>query len=439
MSLLIKNAIIVNADEISSKPQDILIEHGVIVKISSKIDARAEETIDAQGKFVLPGLIDLHVHLREPGREDKETIETGSRSAAKGGFTSIFCMPNTTPVIDNAMIVEAIIKEAKRVGLVNVYPIGAITKGQKDEELTDMFELKKAGCLALSDDGRSVFNSQLMRHALEYAQMVGLLLIQHCEDPHLSNHGAMNEGMTSTLLGLKGIPGIAETIIVGRDIELAHYLKTRIHFAHISLKRSIELIRFAKSQGIQVTAEACPHHFTLTDEVVKSFNTNTKVNPPLRTPQDVWAIKEGLQDGTIDCITTDHAPHTPEEKELAYDQAPFGMIGLETALGLVVSELVEKKVLTWPQLVNKMSTMPAKIVGLSSKGEIQEGKDADLTIVDPQKEWVVKKEEFASKSKNSPFIGRTLKGSVEATICGGKVVYQVNSNLRGMKDAGRET
>lgn len=428
MPLLIKNAIVVNADQIFSKPQEILVENGVIAKIASKIDAGAKKIIDAQGKYVLPGLIDLHVHLREPGREDKETIETGSRSAVKGGFTSIFCMPNTNPVIDNAMIVEAIIKEAKRVGLVNVYPIGAITKGQKDEELTDMFELRKAGCLALSDDGRSVFNSQLMRHAMEYAKMSGVLLIQHCEDPLLCNHGSMNEGLNSTRLGLKGIPGVAETIIVARDIELAHYLKTRIHFAHMSLKRSVELIRFAKSQGIQVTAEACPHHFTLTDDAVKSFDTCTKVNPPLRTQEDVDTLKSGLQDGTIDCITTDHAPHTPEEKELAYDQAPFGMIGLETALGLVVSELVEKKVLTWPQLVNKMSTMPAKISGLLSKGEIKEGKDADLTIVDPQKEWVVKKEEFASKSKNSPFVGRTLKGCVETTICGGRITYQIKQS-----------
>ena len=429
MSLLIKNAVIVNADETSSRPQNILIEKGLILKISSTVNARASQTIDASGKLVLPGLIDLHVHLREPGREDKETIETGSRSAVKGGFTSIFCMPNTNPVIDHAMIVASIIKEAQRVGLVNVFPIGAITKGQKDEELTDMFELKNAGCLALSDDGSSVFNSQLMRHAMEYAKMVDILLIQHCEDPLLSNHGSMNEGFTSTLLGLKGIPGIAETIIVARDIELAHYLKTKIHFAHMSLKRSVELIRFAKSQGIQVTAEACPHHFTLTDEVVKSFDTNTKVNPPLRTQEDVQAIKEGLKDGTIDCITTDHAPHTHEEKELSYDQAPFGMVGLETALGLAVTELVEKKYLTWGMLVDKMSKKPARIAGLSNKGEIKEGKDADLTIVDPNCEWVVKKENFSSKSKNSPFIGRKLKGLVEATICNGKLVYQISSEL----------
>ncbi len=425
MSLLIKNALIVNPDKVSTKPMDILIEKGIIAKMDSSLKTSAKKTIDAAGKYVLPGLIDIHVHLREPGREDKETIETGSKSAVKGGFTSIFCMPNTNPVIDHAMIVEAIIKEANRVGLVNVFPIGAITKGQKNEELTDMSELKEAGCLALSDDGRAVSNSQLMRMAMEYSKMVDLLLIQHCEDPLLSNHGVMNEGINSTLLGLKGIPGVAETIIVARDIELAHYLKTKIHFAHMSLKRSVELIRFAKSQGINVTAEACPHHFSLTDDVVKSFDTNTKVNPPLRTAEDVEAIKQGLKDGTIDCITTDHAPHTREEKELEYDHAPFGMIGLETALGLSVSELVEKKYLTWPQLVNKMSTMPAKITGLVNKGEIKEGKDADMTIVDPKKEWTVQKENFSSKSKNSPFIGWKLKGSVEVTICGGKIVYQI--------------
>ncbi len=426
MPLLIKNATIVNAEEIFSKPHDIFIEKGVIVKVAPVISDQSSQVIDARGKLVLPGLIDLHVHLRQPGREDEETIETGSRSGVKGGFTSIFCMPNTSPVIDNAMIVQAIINEAKRVGLVNVFPIGAITRGQKDEELTDMFELKKAGCLALSDDGRSVSNSQLMRHAMEYAKMVDILLIQHCEDPLLSNHGAMNEGTTSTLLGLKGIPGVAETIIVARDIELAYYLKTKIHFAHMSLKRSVELIRFAKSQGIPVTAEACPHHFTLTDDIVKSFDTNTKVNPPLRTKEDVQAIKEGLKDGTIDVITTDHAPHTQEEKELSYDQAPFGMIGLETALGLAVTELVTKKYLTWTALVDKMSKKPAQIAGLIHKGEIREGRDADITILNPDQEWVVKKEEFSSKSQNSPFIGRKLKGQVETTICGGKVVYQVS-------------
>ncbi len=424
MAIIIKNAVIVNSDKIGESPCDILLDKGMIVKIVSSIKPAKQKVIDVKGKLVLPGLIDLHVHLREPGREDKETIETGSRAAAKGGFTTIMCMPNTSPVIDNAMIVEAIIKEAKRVGLVNVVPVGAITKGQKDEELTDMFELKNAGCLALSDDGKAVYNSQLMRLALEYAKMVGLLLIEHCQDPLLSAGGVMNESFHSTLLGLKGYAGIAETVIVSRDIELANYLDTRIHLAHISLKRSIELIRFAKSQGIEVTAEATPHHFTLTDEVIKDFDPSTKVNPPLRTKEDVEAIKLGLKDGTLDCIASDHAPHTQEDKEVGFDHAPFGMIGLETSLGLSITELVKKGILTLPQMVEKMSTAPARIVGLKNKGSIEEGFDADMTIIDLNREWIVKREEIASKSQNSPFIGRKLQGAVEMTICGGKVVYQ---------------
>ncbi len=424
MSLLLKNAIIINADKMHKEPQDIFIEKGSIVKIGKSVPSDAAKIVDASGKMVFPGLIDMHIHLREPGREDKETIETGSKAAAKGGFTTVLCMPNTTPVIDNAMIVEAILKEAKRVGLVNVIPCGAITRGQNGEELTDMFELKQAGCMALSDDGKTVANNRLMRLAMEYSKMTGLFLIEHCQDPALWNKGVMNEGDVSTMLGLKGDPGISETIIVGRDIELALYLKARIHMAHMSLKRSVELIRFAKSQGIQVTAEACPHHFTLTDEAVKTFDTNTKVNPPLRTQEDVDAIKEGIKDGTIDCIVTDHAPHTAEEKEMDYDHAPYGMIGLETAVGLTISELVEKKVLSWTQMADRMSAAPARIVGLPSKGAIREGMDADITIIDPEKVWEVRKEDIVSKSKNSPFIGRKLKGAVVTTIYGGKVTYQ---------------
>lgn len=424
MSLLIKNALIVNADSSGKKPCDMLLEKGIISKIAPEIKADNIKIIDAKGKIVTPGLIDIHVHFREPGREDKETIESGSRSAAKGGFTTVMCMPNTRPVIDNSMIVEAILKEAKRVGLVNVIPIGAITKGQKDEELVDIFELKKAGCLALSDDGKSVVNSQLMRLALEYSKMVGILLIEHCEDPLLSACGVMNEGANSTALGLKGDPGISESVIVSRDIELARYLDARIHFAHMSLRRSVELIRFAKKQGIKVTAEACPHHFTLTDDAVKSFDTNTKVNPPLRTKDDVDAIKEGIKDGTIDCIVTDHAPHTFEDKEVSFDAAPFGLIGLETSVGLTMSELVDKKIITLEQMVDKMSTAQARIVGLKNKGIIKEGFDADITIIDPEKTWEVKREDIVSKSKNTPFIGRKLKGQVFCTIFGGRVSYK---------------
>ncbi len=424
MTLLIKNAVIVNADKVTEKPQDILLEKGGIAKIAASLKTENGKVIDAHGKLVFPGLIDLHVHLREPGREDKETIETGSRAAAKGGFTTIMCMPNTNPVIDNGIIVEAVIREAKRVGLVNVFPVGAITKGQKGEELTDMFELKEAGCLALSDDGKSVQNNQVMRLAFEYAKMVGLLLIEHCQDACLMGRGVMNEGFISTILGMRGDPGISETVIVGRDIELAHYLKTRIHLAHMSLKRSVELIRFAKSQGLQVTAEACPHHFTLTDEAVKSFDPSTKVNPPLRTQEDVDAIKQGLKDGTIDCIVTDHAPHTKEDKEAGFDDAPFGMIGLETSVGLTLSELVHKKFFTLSQMADRMSATPARIMGLKNKGMIAEGHDADITIIDPNKEWTVRHDDIVSKSQNTPFLGRKLKGRAVTTICGGKITYQ---------------
>ncbi|MBZ0167779.1 MAG: dihydroorotase, partial [Candidatus Omnitrophica bacterium] len=336
----------------------------------------------------------------------------------------VMCMPNTRPVIDNAMIVEGIINEARRVGLCNVIPIGAITRGQKDMDLVDMFELKKSGCLALSDDGKSVVNSQLMRRALEYSRMVDILLIQHCEDPLISGGGAMNEGVTSTMLGIKSDPYISESIIVGRDIELVHYLGGRVHFAHMSCRRSVELIRQAKRQGIAVTAEACPHHFTLTDDAVRTFDTNTKMNPPLRTADDVAAIKEGLKDGTIDLIVTDHAPHSKEDKEVNFEQAPFGIIGLETSLALTVTQLVKPGILTWEQVADKMSTSQARIAGMEKKGVIATGFDADLTLIDPNREWEVTEADTVSKSKNSPFFGATLTGRVQTTIFNGKVVYQ---------------
>ena len=424
MGLLIKNVTIVNADKIWDTPVDILCEDGKIVKIAAAIAVDKHEVVDAKGRKVLPGLIDIHVHLRQPGREDKETIETGSQAAVKGGFTSIFCMPNTTPVTDNAMVVEFIIREAKRVGLCNVYPIGAITKGQNDGELTDMSELKAAGCLALSDDGKSVLNSRLFRLAMEYAKMLDLLIIEHCQDPLLTAGGVMNEGAVSTRIGLKGDPGIAETVTVARDIEIANYLDAKVHLCHMSLKRSMELIRQAKRQGIKVTAEACPHHFALTDEACAGFDTSTKVNPPLRAQEDVDAVKAAIVDGTIDCIVTDHAPHTNEDKEVGFDGAPFGLIGLETSLGLSIKELVKPGLIDLPKLVDKMSAAPARIVGLTNKGVIKEGFDADIVIIDPDKEWKVTKEGFVSKSKNSPFIGWTLTGEICTTICAGKVVYK---------------
>lgn len=424
MSLLIKNAQIVNADKKEKQKKDIFIDRGRIQQIGPSLKVKASKEINADGLLVLPGLIDIHVHFRTPGQEYKEDLESGSRSAVKGGFTSVMCMPNTRPVIDSAMIAEGIITEAQQLGLCNIIPIGSITRGQKDQELVDMFEMKKAGCLALSDDGKSVVNSQLMRRAIEYAKMSGILLIQHCEDPLISAGGAMNEGVTSTQLGIKPDPYISESIIVSRDIELVHFLGGRVHFAHMSCRRSVELIRQAKKQGITITAEACPHHFTLTEEAVRSFDTHTKMNPPLRTADDVQAVKEGLKDGTIDLIVTDHAPHSREDKEVSFEQAPFGIIGLETSLALTITELVRPGILSWEQVVDKMSTQQARIAGMEGKGVLAEGYDADITLVDPDQEWEVTPEDTASKSKNSPFFGTKLTGRVKTTVFGGKVVYQ---------------
>lgn len=424
MSILIVNARVVNASGESSVACDIRIDNGRIDRMAPQISRNSEQIIDAAGKLVLPGFIDLHVHLREPGREDKETIATGSQAAVKGGFTSIFCMPNTTPAIDTAQVVQYILDQARKVGLVNVYPVGAITKGRAGVEITEMMDLRRAGCLGLSDDGRGLMNAGLMRRALEYARMSGLLIMQHCEDETLSNKGAMNESAVSTLLGLKGDPLVSETVIIARDIELARYLSARVHFMHISSARSVELIRRAKSEGVPVTCEATPHHFSLTEELVKTFNTAAKVNPPLRGREDVAAIRAGLKDGTIDCIATDHAPHTQEDKEVEFDAAPPGLIGLETAFGLVVKELVHPGVLTMPQVVERMSAAPARIMGLESKGVIAAGKDADIVIVDMNREWTVSREDTVSKSKNSPFLGQRLNGRVVATICGGRVVYE---------------
>ena len=423
-SLHIKNAKIINADGIADA-KEVLIEDGKISKVGNNLKAASSAKIlDAQGRILTPGLIDIHVHLRVPGQEYKETIETGSAAAVKGGFTTVMCMPNTMPAIDNRAIVESIINESRRVGICNIIPIGAITKGRGDQELTDMFELKEAGCLALSDDGKSVINSQLMKQAVIYSRMMNLLLIQHCEDPSLSAHGVINEGVMSTILGLKGDAGISETVIIARDIEIANYTKGRVHFAHISLRRSAELIQMAKKQKINVTCEVCPHHFALTEEALKTFDTNAKVNPPLRTQDDVDAMKEYIKNGTIDCIVTDHAPHSAEEKENDMYGAPFGLIGLETSLGLTVKELIEPKIIGWPKLVELMSTRPAELIGLNNKGKIAEGFDADLTLIDPDEVWEVRRGDIVSKSKNTPFYGWKLKGRVKTTIFGGKIVYQ---------------
>ena len=423
MNLLIKDGRVIDPANKLDGIMDVLIEKGKIIRLGKGLKPQGHKLIEARGLVVMPGLIDMHTHLREPGREDEETILSGSEAAAKGGFSSICVMPNTSPVVDKEGIVEFILSRSRRAGLVNVYPIGAVTVGQNGAQLAEIGELKKAGVVALSDDGNPIRSSYIMRRALEYSRMFDLPIISHCEDSDLSTGGVMNEGYFSTLLGLKGIPSLAEESMVSRDISLAELTGGRLHIAHVSCAGSVRLIRQAKKKRIMVSAETTPHYFSLTDEQLRTFDTNYKMNPPLRTSKDIEAIKKGLADGTIDVIASDHAPHSEEEKDLEFDNAPFGIIGLETSLGLTLQELVKKKVLTISQLVEKMSVNPARVLGLN-KGRLNPGCDADITIVDLEKEWMVRKEDFRSKSKNSPFIGRKLKGMAVVSILRGKIVYE---------------
>jgi dihydroorotase len=408
---------------------DIYIRDGKILKIETKklIPKKrirfSPEIIDAYDKIVTPGLIDVHTHLREPGREDEETILSGSTAAVAGGFTSICCMPNTEPPIDNQEAVKFIYAKAKN-AMCKVYPVAGATKGLKGEELTEIADLVKAGAVAISDDGKPIYNSAIMRSVLEYSKMYELLVISHCEDLNLSSDGVMNEGFISTVLGLKGIPSVAEEVMVARDIKLVEFTRAKVHIAHVSTEGSINLIREAKRKGLKITCEVTPHHFSLTDEVIKTFDTNAKVNPPLRTRKDIEALKKGLKDGTIDCIATDHAPHSIEEKDVEFDAAPFGLVGLETALGLIITELIEKKVISWTEAITMLTLNPAKILRLNA-GQIKAGMPADLTVIDPEVSWVVEPKEFKSKSKNSPFSGKKLKGKACFTIVDGKIVYQI--------------
>jgi dihydroorotase len=401
---------------------DVLIEDGVVADIQPTIPARdGIEVLDATEKFILPGFVDLHVHFREPGREDKETIESGCRAAVRGGFVAACPMPNTEPALDHRGAVEWIAQEAKRLGLIDVLPVGALTKGRRGEELTDFGELFDAGCVALSDDGSPLANSLLMRRALEYARVFERPIIQHAEDPALRAGGVMHEGLVSTTLGLRGIPAEAETVMVARDLELARLTGGWIHLAHLSCARSVELIRQAKRQGVHVTCEVTPHHLALTDEAVVGFRTEAKVNPPLRTEQDRLALIEGLRDGTIDAIATDHAPHTDWEKDADFDCAPFGISGLETALGICVTTLVQPGSLSWMQLAEKLAVNPAQIAGCNGYG-IAKSCEANLTLVDPQATWTVEPAQFASKDKRSPFAGWQLTGTVFKVIRRGVVV-----------------
>lgn len=423
MSVLIKNGHIIDPANKRDGIFDILIENGRISKVGKDIKEKTKLTIDAKNKIVTPGLVDMHAHLREPGREDQETIKTALLAAVKGGFTSLVSMPNTTPCCDNQSVAKYIIEKAKNTGLANVFPIGAITKARRGGELSEMWDLKDAGCVGFSDDGNSVNDAALMRRALEYASMFDSPVISHCEDVSLSQGGVMHEGFMSTVLGLKGIPSRSESIIVERDVELAEIAGAKIHIAHVSAKESVDIIRHAKEKGVKVTAEVTPHHLALTDICAKTFDTNIKVNPPIRGAKDREALKKALKDGTIDAIATDHAPHLASEKDVEFDHAPFGMIGLETALSVAIMELIEEKILSWPELITKLSLNPSRILGLG-RGTLSEGAPADVTIIDPAKEWVYKKEDIKSKSSNSPFIGRTLKGLATDVIVAGKPVMQ---------------
>lgn len=423
MNMLIQGGRVIDPSQGIDDVLDILVENGAVKELGKGLKAPAGgETIDASGKIVTPGLIDMHVHLRDPGLEYKEDIVSGSRAAAAGGFTSVACMPNTKPVNDNKAISTYIIAKAKAEGVVNVFPIGSITQGSHGERLSEMGELKEAGCVAVSDDGRPVINSELMRRALEYAKGMGIMVISHAEDLSLVGEGVMNEGFVSTELGLKGIPWAAEDAATSRDVYLAEFTGSPLHIAHVSTKGSLRIIRNAKARGVQVTCETAPHYFSLTDEAVRGYDTNAKMNPPLRTADDVAAVKEALKDGTIDAIATDHAPHHLDEKDVEFNEALNGIIGLETSLPLSLG-LVEEGVLTLPALVEKMACNPAKILGIN-RGTLKAGSVADITVIDPNAVWTVEADKLASKSKNSPFLGREMKGAAAYTIVSGKVVYK---------------
>ncbi len=421
MNLLITGGRVIDPSQGLDGIVDLLIVDGKVSALGEGLTAPAgSRVIDAQGLIVTPGLIDMHVHLRDPGLEYKEDIISGTRAAAAGGFTSLCCMPNTKPVIDNKTVASYVVNKARAAGFANVFPAGSITQGSKGESLSEMGELKEAGCVAVTDDGRPVVSGELMRRALEYARGMGLVVISHAEDPSLAADGVMNDGYVATELGLKGIPWVAEDSATARDVYLSELTGSALHVAHVSTKGSVRIIRNAKARGVRVTCETAPHYFILTDEAVRGYNTNAKMNPPLRSEEDRQAIRQGLADGTIDAIATDHAPHHKDEKDLEFNLAMNGILGLESSLPLSL-RLVADGVLTLPELVEKMSCAPARILGLS-RGSLEPGSVADITVIDPELEWTMEAEKLASKSKNSPFIGWELKGKAAYTILAGKIV-----------------
>ncbi|MEN6375895.1 MAG: dihydroorotase [Smithella sp.] len=427
MKLLLTGARIIDPAQNIDTVSDILLEGGKIARMGSDLLKAAKskgteiKIIELAGMILTPGLIDMHTHLREPGQEYKETVASGTQAAVAGGFTSIACMPNTDPVNDNRSITEFIKKKALEANLSNVYPIGAISRNSAGQQLTEFWDLKEAGAVALSDDGKPVMDAALMRHALEYASSLELPVISHCEDINLSAGGQMNEGYYSTILGLRGIPSTAEEAMIARDILIAEFTKSHVHIAHVSTEGSVRLIREAKKRGVKVTAETAPHYFTLTDEALQAYNTNLKVNPPLRSAADVAAIKEGLADGTLDAIVTDHAPHASTDKELEFEYAANGISGLETSLALSL-RLVAEGILSLPELTAKMSFNPARILKLP-KGTLEPGADADITVINPQLNWTVDVKAFCSKGKNSPFHGWEMQGKAVLTIVGGEIKY----------------
>jgi dihydroorotase len=424
MKTIIVNGYIVDPAQGINTGRDLLIEDGRVVRVLERGEEapRDVELLDATGLVVAPGFIDLHAHLREPGAEYKETIATGAAAAVAGGWTTICAMPNTDPVNDNAAVTRFIIEQAERAQLANVFPIGALTKGSGGAELSEMGEMENAGIVAVSDDGRPVPTAGIMRRAMEYAHGFGLTVVDHCQDPSLSAGGVMHEGRWSLILGLKGMPAAAEDVQVIRDCVLAKLTGAAVHIAHVSTRGSIEAIRRAKEMGLRVTCEVAPHHWTLTDESVSEYDTNTKMSPPLRSRDHIDALLEGLKDGTIDAIATDHAPHHADEKALEFDRAPFGITGLETAIGLAF-DLVQEGHIDLQRLVELCSTNPARIFGLQDRGTFSENAHADITILDPACEWTFDVAASKSKSRNTPFDGRSMIGAAVATIVGGRLVY----------------